>query len=247
VQSPRVARESTPFAEPDSAAASLLPPYVSPRGLTLCVSLGLVVSALVAWVAVGVQLAHARQLHVQLSGAVVEAQALYQVRVTLQIAQAVQLAAFGLTGLAFLAWLYRLRVNLRALGVRKLDYARHWSVLGFLVPGLNFVRPYQVMEEVWRASEPSVLDPFEWRSATPPRILTLWWMSFVIAATLELAAFGFVRTAGVDSFRSLLASGVAIVAGVATGLSASLAYFVVTRLAAAQAAKRQRLVRARST
>jgi hypothetical protein len=109
------------------------------------------------------------------------------------------------------------------------------------------MRPYQVMEEVWRASEPSVLDPFDWKSAEPPRILTLWWGSFVIAATLELAAFGFGRTAGVEAFRSLLASGVAVVAGAATGLSASLGYFVVTRLAAAQTAKRQRVARFRST
>ena len=122
-----------------------------------------------------------------------------------------------MTALAFLAWLFRLRVNVRALGVRKLDFARHWSVLGFLVPALNFVRPYQVMAEVWRASDPSVLDPFEWKSVEPPRILTLWWGTFVIAATLQLAAFGLGRTAGVIAFKSLVASGFAVAADAATG------------------------------
>ena len=82
-----------------------------------------------------------------------------------------QLVVFGLTALAFLAWLYRLRVNLRALGVRKPDFARYWSVLGFLIPAVNFVLPYQVMAEVWRASDPSVLDRFEWKRVEPPRIL----------------------------------------------------------------------------
>jgi hypothetical protein len=242
VQSPLVARDQTPYGEPDSAAASLLPPFVSPHALALCVSAGLVLLALVAWLAVGVQLANMRQLHVQLSGTVVDPQQMHQVRVALRIAQAVQVAVFGLTALAFLAWLYRLRVNLRTLGVRKLEFARHWSVLGFLVPALNFVRPYQVMSEVWSASEPSVLDPFEWKSAEPPRILTLWWGSFVIAATLELAAFGFGQTAGMEAFRSLVASGIAVVADAATAVSASLAYFVVTRLTAAQSAKQRRLL-----
>jgi hypothetical protein len=237
-----VAPETTSAPTLDRAAGSLLPSYVSPRALTLCVSAGLVLSALVAWLALGVHLARMRQLQIELSGAGVDAQELFQVEVALRIAQGVQAGAFAVTALLFVAWLYRLRVNVRALGVRKLDFARYWSVLGFLIPALNFLRPYQVMAEVWRASDPSVLDPFEWKALEPPRILTLWWAGVVIAATLELLAFGLGQTAGVHAFKSLIASGVAVVANMATGASASLAYFVVTRLAAAQAAKHQRLL-----
>ena len=255
-----MAPEQEPSAEPDAEAdrnvarergvlpaapaQSLLPSFVSPRGLTLCVAAGLICSAVVAYLVVGVHLARLRQLQVQLSGAVVDSQQLYAVSTTLRIAQGLQAVVFGLTALFFLAWLYRLRVNARALGVRKLVYGRSWSVLGFFVPVLNFVRPFQVMAEVWSASEPSALDPFEWKSVEPPRILALWWGSFVIAATLELAAFGLGRTAGVVTFKSLVASGVAVLADAATGLSASLAFFVVTRLAAAQSAKYQRLLAA---
>jgi hypothetical protein len=206
------------------------------------VSAGLVLSALVAWLAIGVHLAQMRQIHVQLSGAGVDAQDLFRVEVALRIAQGVQAGVFVVTTLLFMAWLYRLRVNVRALGVRKLDFARYWSVLGFLIPALNFLRPYQVMAEVWRASDPSVLDPFEWKALEPPRILTLWWAGVVVAATLELLAFGLGQTAGVHGFKSLVASGTAVVADTVAGASASLAYFVVTRLAATQAAKRQRLL-----
>jgi len=260
VQSPPVAPEKTPSAQPETgadpsahrergerivlpaaAAKSLLPPFVSPRGLTLCVAGGVVVLALVAWLGVGVHLAHLRQLHLQQSGIVVGALPLHQVSTMLRIAQGVQAAVFGVTFLAFLAWLYRLRANLRALGVRKLDLARYWSVLGFLIPAVNFVLPYQVMAEVWRASDPSVLDRFEWKVVEPPRILTLWWATFVIAATLELAAFGLGQTAGVIAFKSLVASAVAVLADAVTGVSASLAYFVVTRLATAQVEKYRRL------
>lgn len=216
---------------------SLLPPFVSPRVITLCVTGGLVLFALASWVAVGVHLAHLREVNLQLSGAPLGALALSQVVYMIWMVQWTQLVAFGLTALAFIAWIYRLRVNLRALGVRKPDFARYWSVLGFLIPAVNFVLPYQVMAEVWRASDPSVLDRFEWKRVEPPRILMVWWGTVVIAATLELAAFGLGETAGVIAFKSLVASAVAVLANVASAVSASLAYFVVTRLTAAQVAK----------
>jgi hypothetical protein len=74
-----------------------------------------------------------------------------------------------------------------------------------------------------------------------PRLLMLWWASFVIAATLELAAFGLSETAGVIAFKSLVASAVAAFAHAAAAVSASLAFFVVTRMTAAQTAKYERL------
>lgn len=243
MQSPEpVAPEKTSLPQSSSAAANLLHSFVSPRALTLCVLAGVVLSALVAWLGVGVHLAHLRQLRFLISGAGTDTHQLSQIEVALRIARGVQAGVFALTALAFLAWLYRLRANVRALGVRKLEFARHWSVLGFLVPGLNVVRPYQVMAEVWRASDPSVLDPFEWKALDPPRILTLWWASVVIAAALELTAFGLGHTAGVHAFKSLVASAVAVAADLATGVSTSLAYFVVTRLAASQIAKHERLL-----
>ena len=255
--------EATSCAEPDAAAdasvpsgsgmgarsalptysvGSLRPLFVSPRGITRCVAAALVVSTLATWLALGVHLAHLRQLHLELAGGAGDAQRLATIASALRIAQGVQVAVFAVTATLFCAWLHRLRVNVRALGVRKLVFARHWTVLGFLVPVLNVVRPYQVMAEVWRASDPSVLDPFEWKSVEPPRILTLWWATFVIAVTLEFAAFGFGLTAGVPAFESVVASGVAIIANAIAALSASLAFFVVTRLCATQIAKRERLL-----
>jgi hypothetical protein len=260
VQSHPVALDKPPSLQPHAEAArnalreredrgvfavcldeSLLPPFVSPRALALCSTAGLVVFALASWVGVGVHLAHLRQVYLLFGGASLAALSLSQVDYMIWIVKWTQLVAFGATALALIGWLYRLRVNLRALGVRKPAFARYWSVLGFLIPAVNFVIPYQVMAEVWRASDPSVLDRFEWKRVEPPRILMLWWGSVVIAATLELAAFGLGETAGVTAFKSLLASAVAVLASAASGLSASLGCFVVARLTAAQIAKYQLL------
>jgi hypothetical protein len=229
------------IALPASGSGSLRPLYVTPRGLTRCVAACLVASTLVTWVALGVHLAHLRELHLLLSGSGGNPQQLATISWALTLAQSAQLAIYALTALFFLAWLYRLRINVRAFGVRKLAFARHWSVLGFFVPVLNVVRPYQVIAEVWRASDPAELDPFEWKALEPPQRLAIWWAIFVIAVTLQLAAFGFSLTAGAPAFESIVASVVAIIADLAAAVSASISYFLVLRLGATQMAKHERL------
>lgn len=240
---PGVPREQrVAAARPAFNAGSLRPLFVSPRGITRAAAAGLVASTLASWIALGVHLAHVIELNKQLSGSGGDAEQLATIAGTLRLAQGLQIAVFSLTAVLFLAWLFRLRINVRALGVRKLEFSRGWSVLGFFVPVLNVVRPYQVMAEVWRASDPSVLDPFEWKSVEAPQLLALWWGSFVIAVTLEVAAFGFHLTAGEPAFKSVVASSVAIVADLAAALCASLGYFLVNRMTATQLAKRERLL-----
>jgi hypothetical protein len=239
---PSVAHEQgARVARPAYNAGSLRPLFVSPRGITRCAAAGFVASTLASWIALGVHVAHLLELQKQLSGSGGDAGQLATIAATLRIAQGMQIAVFAITAVFFLAWLFRLRINVRALGVRKLEFSRRWSLLGFFVPVLNVVRPYQVIAEVWRASDPSVLDPFEWKSVEAPQILALWWGTFVIAVTLELTAFGFHLTAGEPGFKSVVASSVAIVANLAAAVCASIGFFLVNRLTATQIAKRERL------
>jgi hypothetical protein len=216
--------------------------FVSPRGITRATAAALVASTLASWLALGVHLAHLIELRNQLSGSGGDAERLSTIAATLRVAQGIQLAVFAITALLFLAWLFRLRINVRALGVRKLEFARVWTALGFFVPILNVVRPYQVIAEVWRASDPAVIDPFEWKSVEAPQLLALWWGTFVIAVTLELAAFGLHLTAGVPAFESVVASSVAIVADLAAAVCASVGFFLVNRLCATQIEKHERLL-----
>jgi hypothetical protein len=239
---PGVAREQGARApQPIYSAGSLRPLFVSPRGITRGAAAGLVASTLASWLALGVHLAHLIELRTQLSGSGGDAERLSTIGATLRVAQYVQITVYAITAVLFLAWLFRLRINVRALGVRKLEFARAWSLLGFLVPILNVVRPYQVIAEVWRASDPSVIDSFEWKSVEAPQFLALWWGTFVIAVTLELAAFGLHLTAGAPAFESAVASSVAIVADLAAAVSASLGFFLVNRLCATQIEKHERL------
>ena len=79
-----------------------------------------------------------------------------------------QLFAFAQIGLGlvsaivFLTWTATLTKRLIDLGVTDMRYAPKWSVLGFLIPILNLFRPYQVMSELWKASDvvPGADDPW---------------------------------------------------------------------------------------
>ena len=104
---------------------------------------------------------------------------------------ALQLVLLGIAGVAFVEWLYQSRINLRAFGVRRLRYPRVWAVGGFLVPALNLVRPYQVVREVWQASDPRTQDPFAWSQLGTGRLLPAWWAATVVWVVLALASLLF--------------------------------------------------------
>ena len=138
---------------------------------------------------------------------------------------------------AFLAWLFQARVNLRAFGVRRLRFARVWSVAGFLVPVLNLVRPYQVVQEVWQASDPASADAFNWKSLRVPQLLRVWWIAALGCAGLQLLAFLVGLGAGTSLSRLQLAVGLHLAANLAVGAAAVLTCFVVKSVSEAQEEK----------
>jgi hypothetical protein len=151
----------------------------------------------------------------------------------------IQLWWTTLTGGIFLVWLHRVRVNVRALGARRLAFGREWTFLAFLVPFLNLTRPFAVVREIWQASDPGNGDPLQWRTRpTPPR-LHVWWWSFVAYVLLESMSWlvlSFATGVSRIQFAHILGMG----ADAAAALSASVAYFVVTGISDAQEAKRGR-------
>ncbi len=79
-----------------------------------------------------------------------------------------QLIGFGQLGVGlvsavvFLMWTSAITKRLTQLGVIDMRYAPRWSVWGFIIPIVNLFRPYQVMSELWKASEvvPGPDDPW---------------------------------------------------------------------------------------
>ena len=64
---------------------------------------------------------------------------------------------------AFLiAWTSRLYRNLRPLGVRRLRFTEGWAIGGWFVPFVNLVRPKQILNDIWRGSDPARGDGDDW-------------------------------------------------------------------------------------
>lgn len=214
---------------------SLLPPYVPTRRSVRVLGALFVLSAAVSWIAVGYDFS---ELRLATSGHPVVPQERLAHSFTGEVVSVAQLVCLLVTGATFLGWLHRARVNVRALGVRRLAYGREWTLLGFLVPALNALRPYQVVREIWKASDPSTGDPFGWKSVATPPLLALWWGLFVSYFALE-ALSAFSLGVAVSLPRIQMGHAIGLAADVCAAVSASFAYFVVVRISEAQEAKRR--------
>lgn len=98
------------------------------------------------------------------------------------VATVVKLAALVL----LLVWFYNAHSNLRHLGVRRLEYTPGWAVGYFFVPILCFFRPYQVAQEIFRASSPEVplQRPTAWRLTSCSPVIGWWWGLTLLEALL---------------------------------------------------------------
>lgn len=214
----------------------MLPPFLSTRRLARGLGGLFFVTAALAWVAVGFDFGEMRVITRMMAGETIETGRRLSHALAGDILGGAQLVCLLATGACFLIWLHRARVNVRALGVRGLGYGREWTLLAFLVPGLNLVRPYTVISEIWRASDPATGDPYGWKTLDTPPMLTFWWSLFVAYVLLELAAIVLLGVAtGLPRVR--LGHGIAMAADMAGAVSASLAWFVVVGIADAQEEK----------
>ena len=93
----------------------------------------------------------------------------------------VQASWFLVTAGLWLSWFRRAYLNLPALGARRLRYRPWWAVGAWLVPVFSLFRPKQVLDDVWRASDPA-LPPDQadaWRRQPVARLLGWWWLAFL--------------------------------------------------------------------
>src|SRR5258708_386553 len=61
-----------------------------------------------------------------------------------QAANTVFLVVYVVAGLGFVVWFYQAVANLRAAGLKQMEFTPGWAIGGFFVPFLNLVRPLQV-------------------------------------------------------------------------------------------------------
>jgi hypothetical protein len=91
-----------------------------------------------------------------------------------EVLRLVQAAAALATAAVFVAWLRQTRADLAALGRGPLRYSARDMATGCLIPGLNLVRPFALVRDLWRAATG--------RARTSP--LVGWWWAVLLGGAL---------------------------------------------------------------
>ena len=82
----------------------------------------------------------------------------------------------------FFMWIYRAHTNLPALRATGLEYSAKGAIGWYFAPVFNWFRPYQVMREIYNASDPNDAPNGgdDWRHYKSPALLKLWWGLFLL-------------------------------------------------------------------
>jgi hypothetical protein len=102
---------------------------------------------------------------------------------------AVGLALFAVnlaTAIAVCLWIYRAYDNLASLRAAGRRYSPGWAVGSFFIPVLNLFRPCQVVQEIWRASDPAAPaeDRYAWQGRPGSVLVGLWWAFWLVSDIL---------------------------------------------------------------
>jgi len=100
--------------------------------------------------------------------------------------RSLQALLWGGAGALFLAWLVRARKNLDSLGLSDLRYSPTDCLSAWLIPVVQLYRPYLVVREVYRRSDPGLESGVGiWlRRLRRVPIVGIWWTCFVTALAI---------------------------------------------------------------
>jgi tetratricopeptide (TPR) repeat protein len=129
-----------------------------------------------------------------------------------------QIALAIASTVVFFMWIYRANKNLRSLRAAGLRFTPGWAVGWFFIPFMNFFRPYQVVSEIWRASNPEVdmADGTSWKAVGTSPFVGFWWAlwltsNFIANIALRL---GFSGTTLYDllnaTYASMVSDGISV-------------------------------------
>jgi len=94
------------------------------------------------------------------------------------------LLVYLVTTIVFLTWINRANKNCHGFS-SGMKFTSGWSVGWYFIPFANLVKPFQVMNEIWRVSH----DPVNWKSLATPAFLRWWWGLWLAANIFGQVSF----------------------------------------------------------
>ncbi len=215
-----------------------LPPYVSTRRMARLLTILLLVTAAVSGLSAGFEISQIQFLSSVGIDTEVSEETLWAHTLIRNSLLASRLVLYAAVAVAFIIWLHRCRINVRAFGCRRFRYSRIWTIIGFFIPIIHFLRPYQVVSEVWRASDLRAVEtPVAWISMPVSNFVPAWWLTLIASALLEILAAALVTHSGVTIGDLFAARSIGVLVGITSASSAVLAYLVVSGIEESQQEK----------
>lgn len=91
--------------------------------------------------------------------------------------------------ITFIVWLFRTRHNAEVLCAVRHRRARGWLIAGWIVPVANLWFPKQVVDDIWRASDPRTPATRVTLHELPHSgLVTAWWVSWLVWLILDEGA-----------------------------------------------------------
>lgn len=96
----------------------------------------------------------------------------------------------GLIGLVFpilfIIWMYRAYENLQKINPALPEYALGWTIGAWFVPILNFIRPFQIIAEIWNKTQRAMRTDGEQYTHEPQKLLNLWWGTWMAGVAVGI-------------------------------------------------------------
>jgi hypothetical protein len=156
---------------------------------------------------------------------------------TVGIVYIVTFCAYLFSAAFFAAWTYRAYKNITALGAQRPRFGPGWAIGGWFVPILGLWRPKQIVDDIWRSSDPAapaVMPPDRWHGLRTPALLAWWWLFYIAGSVADRLS---ARQPSDTIEHDRLATTYALAASILTIIAAGLAFLVVTRVTARQRAR----------
>jgi serine/threonine-protein kinase len=233
---------------PAEASVAVLDGYLPTRGAAARLRRALWVAVLIALVSAVVNLGDTAAVRL-LRGQPAEGPPASHLYLWVGLVQALW---FLVSAWLWLAWFWRAYANLPALGARRLRYRRWWALGAWLLPIFSLFRPKQVLNDVWRASDPDLPPEAgdRWRGRPVTRLLGWWWLAFLASVLVRSVTTESVHAAASFMLLGLLpeqldryqaSAGAQVLADLLTVLTGLLALRVVRRVSARQERRAARL------
>ena len=110
----------------------------------------------------------------------------------------------GIIGLiVILFWFHRANKNIHAFGAKEITSPR-MAVIWWFVPIFHLWKPYDIAQEIWKASNPhlNIINGTEWKHSPASDIIKLWWILGILSFFVFIIGGFFTPIGNVDEYVS---------------------------------------------